>query len=1134
MNARVADASPQAKQEATSTAARPTLSPARGLTLHRKCACGGDAGHGTSCESCAAKHPPLQRRGDGGGIGSGIPSSVQQTLSQPGRPLEAGTRSLMESRFGEDFATVRIHDDSVAGQSAHDVHAHAYTVGESIVFAPGQYQPHSESGQHLLAHELAHTVQQKGLQRSGISSLADQGPEYRRLEAEADRAADFAMRGGGTFSHGLHAASRPTLSRTEVAATGDQAAETEVDVDATSSQLGKQSHKVKAVGGFEKSSKTIQAFEVDPLLVPKSKGPNAEKRYQEIAGGALGATIAVSGTTVRETALWQNRPPTANLRNRWLQSVGWAPDKANANWQALGGDKEFPKCGTKTCQIDHIVELQLGGNNSNENMQTLDRTQNVDSGSAVRAHVSALVSQIQKTRALTDGRAKEIQLRFKRVEFKGTEAFPDFEVIDQGANTCLGVEFRARNPSHPSAAAAAATVIREEVSTSLEEMVISAGGQRTALQVPQGFLKDKNAADVFLAEDSVNKNASTLIPGMVLKKLRRNPLEIDAKIDAAPTRVPITLTRSEAAIQLTVAPKPKDGAHALSLPKGKRPNIEFTYPYLSPGSITGIELKPDGGFNWTGEIRSRIPFLPKPLLVKYQDEQLSLGVALNEKTLGKTLPGFKVTKAGIDLILSPQLSAIGSIDYLIGNASKPVASGSVEVKGDSNGLSAGGNINFDVPGLDLFQLAVTYKDGAWAGRATISASQIKIPYVKSGTLIFDIDAEGLKASGEAELELPRKLGTLTLGIKRTDRGFFYSATGRIKVPGLHEVTVRGTHNGTTLEVNAENIGFKWQGFDGKIDKVSYKQSGEGRGTITGTGTVKLNRGAVSGSITVTLHDNGNFSGEGEVNYPLQVRGKKIDAKAKVIVDENQKVRVEGSLKLRDPIQLFDKASNSKDIFTFDRSFPVPSLSIGPLGLQAVIEAKVTAGYYFGPGQLKNVALEAAFNPLAEKIDPSLKFHCDLSIPAGVNIGASIGGGLKLEAGIGRVKGTITIGANLPLDMTVGGPLDVTYANEVFAVNANPGVDAALKLELSLKAYGKAEIGISPISAYIDKTWTLARSEATLGQFSLHAPVAYSSETGFKIPKVDELQWGPTPSIDIPNVVEQLVDNASAGEIETPA
>ncbi len=73
----------------------------------------------------------------------------------------------MENRFDSDFGSVRIHNDSAAAQSARDVSAHAYTVGNNVVFGDGQYQPHSDSGRHLLAHELAHTLQQQGLQRAG-------------------------------------------------------------------------------------------------------------------------------------------------------------------------------------------------------------------------------------------------------------------------------------------------------------------------------------------------------------------------------------------------------------------------------------------------------------------------------------------------------------------------------------------------------------------------------------------------------------------------------------------------------------------------------------------------------------------------------------------------------------------------------------------------------------------------------------------------------------------------------------------------------------------------------------------------------------------------------------------------------
>jgi hypothetical protein len=68
----------------------------------------------------------------------------------------------MEPRLGFDFSQVRVHTDSIAAESARAVHALAYTVGQDIVFGAGRYAPATVEGQRLLAHELAHVVQQGG------------------------------------------------------------------------------------------------------------------------------------------------------------------------------------------------------------------------------------------------------------------------------------------------------------------------------------------------------------------------------------------------------------------------------------------------------------------------------------------------------------------------------------------------------------------------------------------------------------------------------------------------------------------------------------------------------------------------------------------------------------------------------------------------------------------------------------------------------------------------------------------------------------------------------------------------------------------------------------------------------------
>ena len=103
-----------------------------------------------------------------------LPDPSPQMVAPPrdaGAPLEPGLRSEMERGFGSDFSAVRIHDDAAAHDSARAINARAYAAGNDIVFGQGAYRPASTSGRALLAHELAHTVQQGGVQAKSLGPL---------------------------------------------------------------------------------------------------------------------------------------------------------------------------------------------------------------------------------------------------------------------------------------------------------------------------------------------------------------------------------------------------------------------------------------------------------------------------------------------------------------------------------------------------------------------------------------------------------------------------------------------------------------------------------------------------------------------------------------------------------------------------------------------------------------------------------------------------------------------------------------------------------------------------------------------------------------------------------------------------
>jgi hypothetical protein len=125
-------------------------------------------------------------------------SPVREVVgSGGGSPLDPGARSFLEDGLGADFSDVRIHTGARADESARSISAQAYTVGEDVVFRSGAYQPDTPAGRHVLAHELAHVVQQRagpvaGTPAAGGISLSEPGDPF---EQAAERAADQAMAG---------------------------------------------------------------------------------------------------------------------------------------------------------------------------------------------------------------------------------------------------------------------------------------------------------------------------------------------------------------------------------------------------------------------------------------------------------------------------------------------------------------------------------------------------------------------------------------------------------------------------------------------------------------------------------------------------------------------------------------------------------------------------------------------------------------------------------------------------------------------------------------------------------------------------------------------------------------------------
>ena len=134
-------------------------------------------------------------RRDANGVSQGADSAVEHASSSIGLPLPDSVRDPFERSLGDDLSEVRVHTGAESLEAADAVGAKAYTVGQDIHFGASQYSPTTPTGLHLLAHEVAHTLQNRGRvpvpqEKLEVSTPADPA------EVEADRAADAIVAGG--------------------------------------------------------------------------------------------------------------------------------------------------------------------------------------------------------------------------------------------------------------------------------------------------------------------------------------------------------------------------------------------------------------------------------------------------------------------------------------------------------------------------------------------------------------------------------------------------------------------------------------------------------------------------------------------------------------------------------------------------------------------------------------------------------------------------------------------------------------------------------------------------------------------------------------------------------------------------
>lgn len=1025
-------------------------------------------------------------------------------LRDSGRPLDPSTRVAMESGFGRDLGHVRVHDDARAHDQAREMGALAYAAGNHIVFGEGSYRPGSPGGDALIAHEVAHTIQQSGVQCKLEGSLpigADAA-----LEAEADRAAAEVVGGGraGTLTRlgapAVFCASTsppaPSASVQPAPAGGVSGTPT---LPAVRLPAGMAAIKDDPPG----VGTTELVVEVTTMTLPRVKGmgPWVKAAYKEAGDGRrLVFSPLIEGGRV---AAFKEDSQTATYSGIWHRNFGFPSVQAlgKAIKDTAKTDKNVADLidpaknkgvrnivdglagaglSAAKCDIDHIVEKQIGGTSIPSNLQLLLSSKNQESGRQTYQSLKAMVEEIRSPAYRGPG-VKNLQLVFREILPAADTSDPSYEVESllrsgavKGGNAAL------------TAAAAGSPV------------TLAAGGVGETVR-----LQDKGKSDI-------DEAAKRIVPGMRLLEYSRGPQGSKSKVDQVAAELDNRAIRASGAtdaqskvtlsaeLDATAAPV---GAAAggtaaaenvaaaekrvLKLPKGPK-KIKFFYPYLSPGYLTKLELDDQGRASGEGHIEPSVKFLGN-IKVAFGPDKLDMVAPIdvaqmNASSFMKPLASFfRFTdgKVAIDLV---KFKPEGSLSFSIGPSAKPFILGTASATVDNGAFAANGTLTpaEKIPGIQAAAGEVSYRsDTGWAGHVRATSAAIPKSTVDA-RLGFRQSGARFQAYGEGGIKT--QIGSSELDLRIGWSGGPVSYTGGVTVkkplPFVEEVRLDGSYRAGVLRLTGK-APISWKNIAAQMTVNYTRKDGEEEGHFSGSAEVKVKTAKADGAIALNFDEDGRYWGKGSLSYQVTPN---IRPTLGVELGKDKRVKVTGSVAIND-IKLTDMwpkpGGERRRLLKAGVKFSVPT----PVpGVTAYLEITGSLGvaYGVGPVMLKNVVFSGEAYPLED--DPQIKAQLKgkFSVPAFGELYGSIGASIGVEILLGAAGAKGSLLAKPALGVKGEGAVEFDAAYESggfsFAAEAYAKGQMYAKLGIDLEAEIYAAWGA------LSHTWTfpVAAVQKTLG------------------------------------------------------
>lgn len=972
-----------------------------------------------------------------------------------GAPLPADTREKMESGFGTDFSKVNIHTDKDAVEMNEQVGARAFTHGNDIYFNKGEYQPNTSGGDHLLAHELTHTVQQGGgVQKKSnvIQKAPTKKPDI--LKASAQELKDTANK------------------RTSKTHPG------EITTDGKTIQI----HLKKVQAKYYLTKKDLNFLD-DPKAPIKIKKPRQERDTNQVAIWKKELKSKVKDKLKNSKA----KPLSDDGIHAIKQKKNKSKPAIYGNLDRLADEITIPPwnhSGTGGLyDVEHKLDYQIaqGLADDIDNLILLDRETNQKLGTSIEKiineHLEAVLKDYVKDFSNISDNPKTTKNRFDiyidnfKFEKRPLPKDDFWENIDIQSDELL-----------------ANIEVEDDASIPKNHFLLMSSDSRAAYLLPMNVTKKQIGGFIVTVESSNG----------VVKKLLMMPVKVNdptkliqAKV-GNPDDTPFDAHPDKDKVYIAKNSKTKVGSSLKGLiggVKGMSPiqlnepefdgfDIKVTGKVVSTLSfLKGIDIS-FGYDNGEFFIKAEIPLaklaanIPKPFVVT----DCSIALEANSAK-GLSISGsakFKIEKFGEGEIIASagrSISFEGSFNFdsklfnpamvkvrytdgkwsIEGNIGiqagsiKGVKEASMHVKYAENTLSADGNAKLDVPGVDSIKLSASYNEGA-GFKFVATADLKKLPGIKSGSVTISILSKGD--------------GPIILGLGGTAEPDFPG------VPGLN-TSLTVMYEDGVFDMRAK-VGYKKGRFDGTIEVGVTNKAVDEKGQPQGE-PQKGNNVVVFGygSLTVDLF-----------------KGSRGTISARLTPDKQ--LLVAGNFTVKDLKPFGEGVKIHKKIVEF------PSIKIPLVGVPGVsIFFEIGGGAYFNfnwdPLVLKELTISFTETNINEIETAQVNIHGEVGSKAVAEAYMEIKASLGAQVLIAEIKGSLAGDAGIGVEAEAGGALDASWNNEkglqLKEINAYVAVNPKAIFRLKGSVSVDLDLWVTTINLYY-KEWILAEGAADLSGLSL--------------------------------------------------